>query len=87
MLTLQSHPAAKKIADVVQPYLDARKNIIALKPKLHPKQEGDLTDITLELADQVSRAPRESIFFLARFIETDKGVFVIVYLKQDSIKK
>lgn len=86
MLTLQSHPSAKKIAEVVQPYLDARINIIALKPKVHPNQEGDLTDIILELFLGGPGLTPHIEFVLARFIETDKGVFVIVYSNKIPLK-
>ena len=86
MLTLQSHPSVKKKEEVIQPYLDARMKIIALKPKLHPKQEGDLSDIILELLLGGPGLTPHLEFVLARFIETDNEVFVIVYSHKIPLK-
>lgn len=86
MLTLQSHPSVMKKEEVIQPYLDARMKIIALKPKLHPKQEGDLSDIILELLLGGPGLTPHLEFVLARFIESDKGVHVIVYSHKIPLK-
>jgi len=79
MLTIQSHPSAHKVSEVCGPYYEARKSIVAQQPNAHAKTEGDPKDVVLELFLGAPGVTPHLEFALARFIETEKGVFVIVY--------
>ena len=86
MLTLQSHPKAKKLKEVSGPYFEARKSIVALPPQLHPKEEGDFTDTVLELFLGAPGKTPHLEFVLARFIETGQGVYAAIYSHKIPLK-
>lgn len=79
MITLQAHPGATKVKEVSGPYFEARKSIVALPPKVHPKRKDDLSDVVLELFLGAPGKTSHMEFSLVRFIETDSGVYVVAY--------
>ncbi|HZQ46737.1 MAG TPA: hypothetical protein VFC07_06995, partial [Verrucomicrobiae bacterium] len=79
MIALQAHPEAKKVKEVSGPYFEARKSIIALPPKVHPKRKNDSSDVVLELFLGAPGKTSHLEFALVRFVETDSGVYVVAY--------
>jgi hypothetical protein len=86
MLTLQAHPKATEVKQVSAPYFEARKSIVAMQPQLHPKEEGDFTDVVLELLLGGPGITPHLEFVLARFIQTEKGVYMITYSHKIPLK-
>lgn len=87
MLTFQSHPAAKKVKDVSAPYFEARKSIMALPPKIHPKTKGDPSDAVVELFLGAPGKTPHLEFVLARFLETDSGVYAVIHSRKYPMSK
>jgi len=86
MLTLQAHPKATEVKEVSGPYFEARKSIVAMPPQLHPKKEGVFDDVILELFLGGPGLTPHLEFVLARFIKTDRGVFMITYSHKIPLK-
>lgn len=87
MLTFQSHPGAKKVKDVSAPYFEARKSIMALPPKAHPKTKGDPSDLVVELFLGAPGKTPHLEFVLARFVETDTGVYAVIHSRKYPMSK
>jgi len=87
MLTFQSHPTAKKVKDVSAPYFEARKSTMALPPKIHPKTKGDASDVVVELFLGTPGKTPHLEFVLARFIETDSGVYAVIHSRKYPMSK
>ncbi len=79
MITFQAHPTAVKVKEVSGPYFDARKSIVLVRPKLHPKRTNDFSDVVLELFVGAPGKTSHMEYTLARFIETGSGVYVVIY--------
>jgi hypothetical protein len=79
LITLQAHPNATEVKEVSGPYFEARKSIVALPPKAHPKKKDDVNDVVLELFLGAPGKTTYMEFVLTRFIKTDSGVYMIVY--------
>jgi hypothetical protein len=79
MVTFQAHPGAAKVKEVSGPYFEARKSIIALPPKIHPKRTNDTSDVVLELFLGAPGKTSHLEFALVRFIETESGIYVVAY--------
>ena len=86
MITLQAHPNAKEVKEVSGPYYEARKSIVALPPQLHPKREEDFTDAILELFLGAPGVTPHLEFVLARFVQTDQGVYAMIYSHKIPLK-
>jgi hypothetical protein len=87
MITLQAHPNATKVKDVSGPYFEARKSIVALEPKIHPKKENDLSDVVIELFLGKPGKTSHLEVALVRFIGTPAGVYVVVYSRRFPLSK
>ena len=79
LITVTYHPEATKLADVTGPYYKARKSIVAMQPKAHSQKDGDDNDVVLEVfLGAPGRTPHME-YTLARFVETDSGVYSLIY--------
>ena len=79
LITFQSHPGETNIGNVSGPYFEARKAIVALAPKAHPKKDGDSSDVILELFLGKPGKTDHLEFVLARFVQTPTGIYMVVY--------
>lgn len=79
MITLQAHPKATKTKEVYVPYYDARKALIGMPPKFHRQKTNDDSDLIFELFIGAPGKTPHLEFALARFVETEAGVFVVAY--------
>jgi hypothetical protein len=87
MLTLQAHPGVKTLADVTGPYYKARESLVAVRPQLHLKKKGDLSDAVLELVLGKPKKTDSVEFVLARFIKTDDGAYAVIFCHRVPISK
>lgn len=86
MLTLQAHSKAKELKEVSGPYYEARKSIVAMQPKVHPKEKGGASDSVLELFLGAPGVTPHIEFVLARFIQSEHGVHMITYSHKIPLK-
>ena len=79
MITFQAHPDARNVKEVSGPYFEARKSIVGVPPKIHPKRTNDTSDVVLELFLGAPGKTSHLDFALVRFVGTESGVYVVAY--------
>ena len=82
LITVTHHPDARKLADVTGPYYEARKTIVAMQPKAHRQKGGGDTDVVLELFLGAPGKTPHLEYSIARFVETDTGVYSVVFCRK-----
>lgn len=78
LLTIQCHPDATALKDVVGPYFEARRSMIATAPEAIPNESAYAEDANLLLflgSPQMGRVE----FSIARWVRKDKGVIGLIY--------
>jgi len=82
LVSIQCHPSATALKDVINPYLEARKDLIAVRPEFLRNKPGSLDDLSIVLFLGKPGMPQLE-FVIARFAEAKPaGVAMVAYSRR-----
>ena len=87
LVSFQCHPSATALKDVINPYLEARKQFVATRPEFFRNHPDALDDISIVLFLGKPGMPQLE-FVIARFVETkERGVVMVAYSQRFPMSK
>ncbi len=88
LISVQCHPGAKSLRDVIQPYMASRSKFSVAKPRVVTNAKGTPpSDVSVVLLLGTGKEPHVELS-LARFVQSPgKGVYAAIFSKRYPVKQ